>query len=87
MILHLAIGGASLFGADRVSLLHADYHMLANFSEAAKKLSSLLQSGNEGISLAAARYMLTIGLDFRKAVELEQRIADLEKRFNQGPPT
>lgn len=49
---------------------------------ASDALVALLESKQEGIRLAAARTLISIGLDVRKSVELDRRLADIEKRLH-----
>ncbi len=48
--------------------------------EASKTLRRLLRSNNEGIALAAARTILQASLKVREAVEIEDRVAQLEEK-------
>jgi hypothetical protein len=54
--------------------------MAAGMSEAADVLRGLLAAEAESIRLGAARSLLDLGLKLREAVELECRLAELERR-------
>jgi hypothetical protein len=54
--------------------------MAAGMSEAADVLRGLLAAEAESIRLGAARSLLDLGLKLREAVELESRLAELERR-------
>jgi hypothetical protein len=53
--------------------------MAAGMSEAADVLRGLLAAEGESIRLGAARCLLDMGLKMREAVELESRLAELER--------
>jgi len=52
--------------------------------EAAEKLRSLLNAENEQVQLSAARSLLEYGLKVKEAVELEERISDLENAVGEA---
>lgn len=54
--------------------------MVDGMTEAADVLRKLLTAESESIRLAAARCMLELGVKLRASVEIEQRLAELERR-------
>lgn len=62
-------------------------HLAMGSSEASITLRRLLRKGGEKTRLLAAKAILEIGTKVRESVEMEQRIADLERRLKErGPP-
>ena len=81
----------------RVSELRAEMvqrslgRMADGMAEAADVLRKLLTANSESIRLGAARCLLDLGVRLREAVEVEERLLDLEqemerRRTNQPPP-
>jgi hypothetical protein len=59
-------------------------------ADAAAKLRELLTAESETVRLGAARALLELGVKLREGVELEQRVADLERQQSEaekGKPT
>jgi predicted transcriptional regulator len=55
--------------------------------KAATRLEELFQSESDSVALGACRAVLELGAKLRETVELEQRIAELERRSEQKQPT
>lgn len=54
---------------------------------AAEKLARLMDADDARVALQAARALLAAGLDLRKSVELEERLAALEAKLGgESPP-
>lgn len=53
-------------------------------TEAVDTLRTLLSSGTDSTRLGAARSILELGTKLRESVELEQRLAMLETRLDEG---
>ncbi len=57
--------------------------MADGMSDAAAKLRELLTAESESVRLGAARSLLELGVKMRESAELEQRLADLERRIKR----
>jgi hypothetical protein len=55
--------------------------MADGMSDAAAKLRELLGAESETVRLGAARALLELGVKLRESVELEERLAELERRL------
>jgi transposase len=55
-------------------------------AEAVETLRALLRSDSDSARLGAARCILETGNRLRESVEMEQRLTDLEKRFQERTP-
>jgi hypothetical protein len=70
----------------RVAELRADMvqrslgRMADGMSDAADKLRDLLAAESESVRLGAARALLELGVKLRESVELEERLANLERQ-------
>ena len=63
-------------------------HLAAGSTEAGIVLRNLLGGEDDRVKLGAARTILEVGNKLRESVELEQRLADLERRLaseEKGP--
>ena len=61
--------------------------MADGMSEGADVLRALLAAESESVRLGACRTMLELGVKLRESVELEERLAVLEQRFEEkGKP-
>jgi hypothetical protein len=58
--------------------------LLSHVTKAADKMGELVGSESDGIALQAAGRVLTIVLDFRKATEMDARMAAIEKQLLEG---
>ena len=54
--------------------------MADGMADAADKLRQLLNADSESVRLGAARSLLELGVKLRESVELEERLAELERR-------
>ena len=59
--------------------------MADGVTEAADTLRGLLKADSDAVKLGAARSLLELGTKLREAVELEERLTDLERRITQPP--
>jgi len=57
--------------------------MADGMAEAADVLRKLLAAESESVRLGAARSLLELGVKLRESVELEERLADLERRIKK----
>jgi transposase-like protein len=57
--------------------------MADGMTEAADQLRELLTAESESVRLGAARSLLELGVKLRESTELEERLADLERRTNR----
>jgi hypothetical protein len=55
--------------------------MADGMADAADKLRALLAAAPPTVQLGAARALLELGVKLRESVELEERVADLERSF------
>jgi hypothetical protein len=74
----------------RVSALRADMvqrslgRMADGMAEAADVLRKLLGAERDSVRLGAARSLLELGVKLRESVELEERLAALERQAKEG---
>ena len=54
-------------------------------SAAAEALRKLLEARSEAVRLGAARAVLELGMKLRESAELEERLAELERRLGEAP--
>jgi hypothetical protein len=58
--------------------------LAGNAADAVDTLGALLSARSESAQLGAARIILELGNKLRESVELEQRLADLERRLAEA---
>jgi len=54
-------------------------------SAAAEALRKLLEARSEAVRLGAARAVLELGMKLRESADLEERLAELERRLGEAP--
>ena len=57
--------------------------MAENMTRAADRIARLVDSADDAVSLRAARALMSLGLRLRDAVEIADRIQNLERVFEQ----